>query len=507
MRALYHSPIRAMEGRMSQFTAISVGAEPSKNAEAKVLLVRAHYQKLNRAPGFPVGIALIASYLESKEVPVQILDLAIQKDWKEALRRHLESHSYAIVGVSLQIVQYDEALQAARFVRQNSPSIKIVFGGSFPSSAPEECIRNPEVDIVCCAEGEITLFQVFKALESGCALDEVEGIVFKKEDGQVVRTPPRALIEDLDRMPLPAYHLFDIESYICAEHTSDFTGKKQRSMELSTSRGCPYQCIFCHSFFGKKFRGRSAQHVFDEILMLHAKYRISEFVVWDDTFTMDVQRAKDICDLIIKSGIKIALQLRGGVRVEQMDEELMSKLKAAGAEIMCVGIESAVWRVQKMIKKNLRIEKVEAFLKLAKKYRLTTIGLLMMGFPGESLEEIKENMRWAKNSELDYTFFSIVTPFPGTELYQLAVREGYLSQNPDFKYMSVRIPNMDTEVKAGRIKWLQIQGYLKFYLKPRRLRKLLSSGYAARTFAGSLLDYVSVACSYYSRRLSSQTRT
>jgi anaerobic magnesium-protoporphyrin IX monomethyl ester cyclase len=484
----------------------SAGGAPIKNAEARILLTRAHYQKLNRAPGFPVGVALIASYLESKGIPVQMLDLAMQKDWKEALRGHLEKCSYAIVGVSLQIVQYDEALQIARFVKQSSPSTKIVFGGSFPSSAPQECIRNPEVDIVCCAEGELTMLHIAQALENGHLLDDVEGIVFKREDGQVIQTHPRAFIEDLDRMPLPAYHLFDMESYICAEHTSDFTGQKHRCLELSTSRGCPFQCIFCHSFFGKKFRGRSPQHVVDEILMLHSKYQVSEFVIWDDTFTMDIQRAKDICDLIIKSGIKIALQLRGGVRVEQMDDELMSKLKDAGVEIMCVGIESAVWRIQKMIKKNLKIEKVEEFLKLAKKYRLTTIGLIMLGFPGESLEEIKESIRWAKNSQLDYTFFSIVTPYPGTELHQLAVREGYFAQDGDFKNMNVMIPHMETEVKAGRIKWLQIQGYLKFYLKPRRLRKLLSSGYTVKAFAASLRDYVAVACSYYGRKLSGQTR-
>jgi anaerobic magnesium-protoporphyrin IX monomethyl ester cyclase len=507
MRGLGHVSFWAVEGIMSKFRDInSAGVDPLKNADAGVLLTRAHYQKLNRAPGFPVGVALIAAYLELKGIPVQILDLAMRKDWKEALRKNLESRFCAIVGVSLQIVQYDEALQIARFVKQISPSTKIVFGGSFPSSAPQECIRNPEVDIVCCAEGEITMLHVVRALENGHSLDNVEGIVFKKKDGQVVQTPPRAFIEDLDQMPLPAYHLFEMESYICAEHTSDFTGKKHRCLELSTSRGCPYQCIFCHSFFGKKFRGRSPQHVVDEILMLCSKYQVSEFVIWDDTFTMDIQRAKDICDLIIKSGVKIALQLRGGVRVEHMDEALMSKLRDAGVEIMCVGIESAVWRIQKMIKKNLKIEKVEEFLKLANKYRLTTIGLIMLGFPGESLEEIKESIRWAKNSQLDYTFFSIVTPYPGTELHQLAVREGYFTQGGDYKNMNVMIPHMETEVKAGRIKWLQIQGYLKFYLKPRRLRKLLSSGYTVKAFAVSILDYVSVACSYYGRKMSSQAR-
>ena len=232
---------------------------------------------------------------------------------------------------------------------------------------------------------------------------------------------------------------------------------------------------------------------------------MTEFVIWDDTFTMDIQRAKDICDLIIQSGIKIAIQLRGGVRVEQMDEELMAKLKQAGVETMCVGIESAVWRVQKMIKKNLKIEKVEVLLDLARKYRITTIGLMMMGFPGESIDEIKESIRWASKSQLEYTFFSIVTPYPGTELYDIAIRKGYYSKDGDFKNMNVMIPHMETsEVQSGRLKWLQIQAYIEFYFRPRRLRKLLSSAYTIKAFVSSLLDYITVAVTYYGRRFSNQ---
>jgi anaerobic magnesium-protoporphyrin IX monomethyl ester cyclase len=480
---------------------------PPEKMQAKILLVRAYYRRQFRAAGFPVGIALIAAYLESKGVPVQILDLAEQKDWSEALKKEMDRSSPAIVGVSFQITQYPEALEVARFIKDNYPATKVILGGSYASSAPRDCVANPEVDVVCCAEGEITILQLLKAFENGEPLDTVDGIVFQREDGQIVQTPPRALIEDLDQMPMPAYHLLDLEPYINAEHTADFTGKKRRCMELITSRGCPYHCIYCHSFFGKKFRGRSPQHVMDEILYLHRKHRITEFVIWDDTFTMDIERTKKICDLIIDSGLKIVLQLRGGVRAEQMDEELMSKLKDAGTETMCVGIESAVWRIQKMIKKNLKIKKVEELLALAKRHRITTIGLMMMGFPGEKIEEIKENIRWAYRSQLDYTFFSIVTPFPSTELYELATREGYYAKNGDFDNMHVMIPHMETpEVKASRLKWLQIRGYLKFYSRPRRLVKLLSSAYIFKSFASSLRDYINIAASYYGRKLGNQPR-
>lgn len=239
----------------------------------------------------------------------------------------------------------------------------------------------------------------------------------------------------------------------------------------------------------------------DEIRLLYDKYQVREFVIWDDTFTMDIDRAKKICDMITEAGLDITIQLRGGVRVEQMDEELMAKLKKAGVETMCVGIESAVWRVQKMIKKNLKIEKVDDLLTLASKYGITTIGLMMLGFPGEKVIEIKQSYRWAASSELDYTFYSIVTPYPGTELHDIAVREGYFSQDGNFTSMNVMIPHMETpDIKSSRLKWLQVIAYLTFYIRPRRLLRIISSGYILKTFAGALIDYVSIAFSWYGRK-------
>jgi radical SAM superfamily enzyme YgiQ (UPF0313 family) len=348
------------------------------------------------------------------------------------------------------------------------------------------------------------MLDLIDAWENGRPLDTVPGITFRRADGQVVQTPARDPIEDLNQMPLPAYHMLDVERYIAAERTSDFTKKRRRSFQLITSRGCPYSCTFCHTIFGKKFRGRSPQHVMDEILLLHHKYQVNDLVIWDDTFTMDIQRAKDICDLIIAAALNITVQLRGGVRVERMDEELMGKLKRAGVETMCVGVETPVWRVQKMIKKNLKIDKVEVVLDLAKKYEITTIGLLMLGFPGETVAEMKETVRWACRSKLDYAFFSMVTPYPGTELHEIAVREGYFKDTGHFQDMTVMIPHMETpEITSSQLKRMQILGYLNFYSRPRRLRMLLfsSSLHTLRAFLRSIARYFALAFSYYSRKL------
>jgi anaerobic magnesium-protoporphyrin IX monomethyl ester cyclase len=486
---------------------LSLAANMNQPIQTKVLLMRAHYQKEYRSPGFPVGISLIAAYLDSKGVFVHALDLAVQKDWMESLQKEMTQHAFEVVGISCQVIQYEKACEAIRFLKEHYPNTKVVAGGAFPATAPEDCLRNSDIDVVCCGEGELTMMDLLQAWERGLPLNTVPGIAFRNENSRVIKTQPRALIEDLDEMPLAAYHLLDIEPYSRAEHAADFTGKKRRCIELITSRGCPYHCIYCHSLLGKHFRGRSAQNVMDEIRLLHDRYGITEFVIWDDTFTMDLQRAKKICDLIVESGLQIVLQLRAGVRSESMDEELMAKLKKAGTETMCVGIETAVWRVQKLIKKNLKIEKVETLLDLAAKYRITTIGFMMLGFPGETVQEIRESIRWASRSRLDYTFFSIATPYPGTELYDLAVRNGYFAQNGDYNSMHVSIPHMEMpEVPSGKLKWLQMQGYLRFYLRPWRLAKLLSSAYILKTFAGSLRTYLSIAISYYGGKLRKQFR-
>lgn len=176
----------------------------------------------------------------------------------------------------------------------------------------------------------------------------------------------------------------------------------------------------------------------------------------------------------------------------------MSKLKMAGAETMAVGVESAVDRIQKLIKKNLSIRKVDDFLDLAEKYRMTTIGLMMLGFPGETMAEAKESIRWACASKLHYTFFSLVTPYPGTALYDFAVREGYYAGNENYAQMNVMVPHMETpEIPSRKLKWLQIQGYLRFYLRPRRLRYLFSSSFGARDFIRDLANYTATAAGYF----------
>ena len=158
--------------------------------------------------------------------------------------------------------------------------------------------------------------------------------------GFFLRTAPRPPIEDVDSIPLPAYELLDLDRYAVAE-SARHTPKYKRAIQIFTSRGCPWRCTYCHDLFGKKFHPRSPGNVFREIELLYHDFAIREFMIEDDIFNFDMDRAKKICDLIIESDMEIALQFGNGVRLERLDEELIQKLAAAGTHHMCIAIESA----------------------------------------------------------------------------------------------------------------------------------------------------------------------
>ncbi len=256
----------------------------------------------------------------------------------------------------------------------------VVFGGQHPTIVTEEVLRQDYCDFVCVGEGEETFGDFLEVFASGGDLTQV---------GPRIQGPRRELrrstlrdrqIEDVDSIPMPAYHLLDMDRYAEAE-TGRYTPKYKRAIQIFTSRGCPWHCTYCHDLFGKKFRGRSPENVLAEMRLLYDRYRIQEFMIEDDIFNFDMDRAKRICDLIVEQGLQIALQFGNGVRLERMDEELVRKLAAAGTHHVSIAIESASPRVQSLSRKNLKLHMVNDVVRWTRKYRINTLGFFMIGFP------------------------------------------------------------------------------------------------------------------------------
>jgi anaerobic magnesium-protoporphyrin IX monomethyl ester cyclase len=440
----------------------------------RILLLRAKPDFMDMVIGIPSGLAWIASTAERLNHEVEILDLALEKRQDVAdriLESRVKAKKYDLVGVTAMTVEYESAARAARMVKQLDPQVQIVFGGQHATIKPEEVVSEDFCDYVVKGEGEAVFAELITALSTGGSLENVKGVAFKR-NGEIRRADDHDPIMDLDRLPWPAYHLLEVERYFKA--TSARTSpKNERCIQIFTSRGCPWRCTYCHDLFGKSFRARSAENVLGEIKMLYDQWGIREFMIEDDIFNMDMVRAKKVFDLIKENGIRAHFQFNNGLRLERFDEELVRKMAEGGTHFIAIAVESASPRIQKMIKKNLRLDKAAEALSWMRKYKIRTLGFFMLGFPTETVEEINETIRFASELDIDEALFSIATPYPGTELnkqvMEMDLYDPDLVSRGGEVYQLIKTEDFDFKT----LKKLQRKAYLTFFFSRYRLLRML----------------------------------
>jgi anaerobic magnesium-protoporphyrin IX monomethyl ester cyclase len=437
-----------------------------------ILLVRAKPTFMDMIVGIPIGLVYVAPMAIRRGHYVEILDLALESNPDEVLTAKLEERKWDLAGLSCMTPEFEGAEIAARQVKSFDSSIAVIFGGQHPTIVAEQVIAQDYCDFVCIGEGEETFGDFLDAWSSDGEVSDVNGLVYKDRDGRIRRNPPRPPIDDVDSIPFPAYELLTMERYAEAD-SARYTPKYRRSIQIFTSRGCPWHCTYCHDLFGKKFRGRSPDNVLAEMKMLYYDHGIQEFMVEDDIFNFDMDRAKKICDLIVAEKMKVALQFGNGIRLERLDEELVRKLAEAGTHHVSIAIESASPRIQSLSRKNLKLHMVNDVARWTRKYGINTLGFFMIGFPSETIEEINMTIRFACQSELDEALFSIVIPYAGTEIRTQVVRMGMYDggQNVDDLREVIRIQTSEFDFKT--LKRLQRRAYMMFFLTRFRFLKML----------------------------------
>lgn len=445
------------------------------------MLIRPKSVYTDVVAGIPIGITLLAAVAENKGHKVRILDIGLEKDPADVLQRNLASVQYDIAGISCMSVEFLGGVETAESIRRLSPSTHIIFGGQHPTIMPEQVMKKECIDSICIGEGEDIWTEFLDRISSGSALDGVKGLWFRR-NCETIKNPPCNSYVDVDTVPMPAYHLLDIERYFDIDFVR-FPTVDRKALQIFTSRGCPYRCIYCHDLFGKKFRGRKPELVWEEIKYLHDTYGIREFMVEDDIFNMDLGRAKKICELVITSGLKLGFQFGNGVRLERFDEELMQKLALAGTHHMAIAVESANDRIQKLIKKHLKLERFNEVLGWARKHRIETLGFFMLGFPGETIAEINQTIRFACESQFDEALFSIATPYAGTELNDIVRTSNSFEGGDDVHdewegVVKVKSDDWDYD----KLKQLQRKAYFLFFLSRFRFIKVLSKMKSPRMF-------------------------
>jgi magnesium-protoporphyrin IX monomethyl ester (oxidative) cyclase len=360
------------------------------------------------------------------------------------------------------------AFEVASIVKSINKSIFTVLEGQHPSARPKDCLANPNVDFVVIGEPENTILELANALEKEAPdFNGIRGIGFV-QDGVPVITSPRPPLEDLDSLPFPARHLLPMEEYFAAVKENPLRGEIYKPWtEILTSRGCPYNCVFCthHIVWGRKWRGRSPENVVDEIEQVVKTYHVEQVDFLDDNMTLDRKRMEAICDLIIKRGLRIEWFTPNGVRADTLDERLLRKMKKSGCKKIRVAPESGVQRVvDQIIKKNLDLKSVERAVVLCKRVGIKVGCFFVIGLIGETKEEINETIKFAyrlRQLGAESFVFSIATPIQGTELYEQAKRGGFLRDCFSDEALAAAEPLIETpEFTANELRELCAQANL-----------------------------------------------
>ena len=366
----------------------------------------------------PLGLLYVAAYAEqNSNVEIEILDCQVDQLDFDDLKNEIRWREPDLVGIQAMTFTLIDVIETARVVKQVNRDIHVCLGGPHVNIFPDETISIVEVDSLVLGEGEYVFTDLLKSLESGRDLSNIQGIVFKK-NGQVINTGARPLIKNLDELPQPARHLVPTEKYWSV------LAKRSPVTTLMTSRGCPYKCIFCdRPHLGKSFRYRSAKSVVDEMHQC-VDMGIREFILYDDTFTVNKQRVYDVCDEIIRRKLDIYWDVRS--RVNGMGERLLKKMRRAGCIRIHFGIESGNQEILELLKKGITLEEARAAFEAAKKAGIATLAYFMLGNPSETKEQMLQTIEFAKTLRADYVHISLTTPFPATELYRVGLARGIL---------------------------------------------------------------------------------
>lgn len=304
----------------------------------------------------------------------------------------------------------------------------VIMGGAHATTCPEDVFSSGVVDYIAMGEGEGILTDLCGSLERGEPTGPIEGLLAMSPDGTVTGIRQRARIQDLDSLALPRRDLLPMDVYFkyqtLRKDRINFMRRPQTTM--ITSRGCPEKCVFCalRCTWGRKWVPRSAESVVDEVQMLVDDYGVREIHFMDDSISVHRERLKKICELIIERKIDFRWQPASGIAIWTLDAELLKLMKKSGCYRLTLGVESGNAETLAFIRKRYTHEHALEIIKEANRLGMWTIGTFILGFPYETREQMEDSVRFSIDSGLDFAFFYCAAPFPGTDLFDIYVKEG-----------------------------------------------------------------------------------
>ena len=449
----------------------------------KIVFINPPFTKYSGVEGHggrvaPLNLGYLASYVREKKpsFKIDILDCEALALSYDQTKKYLDSFNPDVVAITMTTPAYEHVVHVADITKDLNKKISVIVGGPHPTALPEETLTEKSIDFAIIGEGEITLLELLEYIErSDTSYAQIKGLAYKDASGEIKKNEKRELIQNLDSLPFPAKDILPVNNYYLPA-TKRITGGV--STNMVTSRGCPFNCTFCmaKTVWGRQTRFRSIKNVVDEIEDVIKKYNVMDFTFHDEFFTANRSRVLEFCNEIKKRKINIKwfCQARCGT----VDEEMLKIMKDTGCEKIGFGFESGDEGVLKLMQKSNNLAKAKESADLCKRVGIKVVGAFIIGYPGETKETIKKTIKFAKEINPDTAAFFIAIPYPGTELFRLAMEKNYIKKPinwKEFAPLSNQMPPMQIpNITPNELVALKKKAYRSFYLRPRYIIRKLS---------------------------------
>jgi anaerobic magnesium-protoporphyrin IX monomethyl ester cyclase len=418
----------------------------------------------------PLGIYYLASYLKESGHEVKVVDAEAEGWSTEQIINLAADFLPQVIGISSTTVAFHRALNVAEVVKTRLPGIITVIGGPHVTAAAEDVLRHKEFDYAVLGEGEQILCSLLNTIENREDAKSLPGVAFRENEAVIIN-PSCPFIDDIDRLPFPAYDLIkDFSLY----SPPPMNYKQLPVANIITSRGCPNQCTFCgHSVFGRSLRQRSPGNIADEISLLYNKYGIREIAFVDDTFTINAPRILTLFRILNHQDIRFPWTCMS--RINTVDENILRFMKENGCWHISFGIESGNEAILRRIKKNISLQDVERVVNICSRIGILTKGFFIVGHPGETETTIEETINFALSLPLDDVVVTLNTPLPGTEQYRTANQHGSITKCDWSKYNMWNPVFIPEGLSQGLLQEKHRNFYRRFYLRPRIMKRYAAS--------------------------------
>jgi len=436
-----------------------------------------------------IGLAYVAAAAEAQGSLVRAIDMFAEGlDAREVVERARRFRP-DLVGMTVLTPSAPVCSRLAQMLRRAIPGVKIIWGGVHADVFGAEIVRSGDADLCAHGDGEITIHEVLDALDRGDDdLSAIDGLTWRAVDGEVITNRARPLNRDLDALPYPAWHLLPVHRY----GLLPFADFAKPVLTMAGSRGCPYRCDYCSliNTGGKVYRRRDPIKLVDEYEYLVDRFGVKQIGFIDPIFPLVKKDLRPLCEELVRRGLDQRCQWLSETRADRLDRETSDLMYQGGCRRVLLGIESGSDLLLGNVNKTATCSKVREGVANARAAGLQTVGLFMIGLPGETPEMTRETVEFAVELDVDFAKFAITVPFPGSKLFAERWQtdlfrddwENYTTFNPDPDRLIYHPEGYDPRELIKMQSW----ALRRFYMRPRQIKRQMLQ---LRTISPKMLLY------------------